>query len=138
VTIDHQLFSSISNGLLIFIGIEDTDNEEDIGWLSSKISNLRIFDDQNGKMNLSVKDIDGELLLISQFTLYASIKKGTRPSFLKAAKAEVAIPVYEKMISELQIHIAKTIKTGVFGADMKVSFTNDGPVTILLDTKNKQ
>ena len=130
--------SSINVGLLVLAGIEDSDNEEDIKWLSNKIVNLRIFDDENQIPNLSVKDIDGQILLVSQFTLQASTKKGNRPSYLKASKAEIAIPVYERMIQQLEKDLEKKIFTGTFGADMKVAFVNDGPVTIVIDSKNKE
>jgi D-tyrosyl-tRNA(Tyr) deacylase len=137
VTIDGKLKSSIGKGLLVLVGIEDADTIEDITWLSSKIINLRIFNDENEVMNLSLKDIDAELLLISQFTLQASTKKGNRPSYLKASKPEIAIPLYEKMIDQLEIDLGKPIQTGQFGADMKVELLNDGPVTIIIDTKNR-
>lgn len=137
VSIDGNLFSGIGNGLLILLGIEDTDTGEDIEWLSSKIIHLRIFNDADGVMNVSVKEIDGEILLVSQFTLHASTKKGNRPSYSRASKPGVAIPLYEKMISRLAAELGKEIKTGVFGADMQVELLNDGPVTIILDTKNK-
>jgi len=130
--------SSINVGLLVLAGIEDSDNEEDIKWLSNKIVNLRIFDDENQIPNLSVKDIDGQILLVSQFTLQASTKKGNRPSYLKASKAEIAIPVYERMIQQLEKDLEKKIFTGTFGADMKVALVNDGPVTIVIDSKNKE
>jgi D-tyrosyl-tRNA(Tyr) deacylase len=139
VTINGTPKSSIASGLLILLGIEDADTQdEDIEWLSSKIVNLRIFNDSTGIMNLSLKDINGELLLISQFTLYASTKKGNRPSYIKAAKPEIAIPLYEKMITQLLADLGKPIQTGTFGADMKVELLNDGPVTIVIDTKNKE
>jgi D-tyrosyl-tRNA(Tyr) deacylase len=138
VTIDGVVKSSIEKGLLVLIGIEDADNDEDILWLSNKIVNLRIFDDENKVPNISVKEIDGGILLVSQFTLHASTKKGNRPSYLKASKAELAIPIYEKMIAQLESDLGKTIYTGQFGADMKVSLLNDGPVTICIDTKNKE
>lgn len=137
VTIDNQIRSSIDSGLLILIGIEDADNNEDIQWLSSKIVNLRIFDDEEGLMNRSVLDQEGELLVVSQFTLHASTRKGNRPSYLKASKPHVAIPLYERFIETLGKDLGKKIKTGEFGADMKVSLMNDGPVTIIIDTKNK-
>lgn len=137
VSIDGKVKSAIEKGLLILVGIEDSDNEEDIIWLSSKIINLRIFNDREGIMNLSVKDIDGEILLVSQFTLHASTKKGNRPSYMRASKPETAIPIYERLISEMAEGLGKKIWTGEFGADMKVSLTNDGPVTIFIDTKNK-
>lgn len=138
VTVDAQIISSISNGLLVLVGIEDADAKDDIEWLSNKIVNLRIFDDENKIPNLSVKDIDGEILLVSQFTLQASTKKGNRPSYIKAAKPELAIPLYEHFIKQLEMDLAKKIGTGKFGADMKVSLTNDGPLTIIIDTKNKE
>ena len=137
VTINGRVFSQINQGLLVFLGIEDADTAEDIEWLSSKIVNLRIFNDENGVMNVSIKDMDGEILLISQFTLQASTKKGNRPSYIKASKPEIAIPMYEKMSESLSADLGKTIKTGEFGADMKVELLNDGPVTIVVDTKNK-
>ncbi len=138
VSIDFAIKSEIKVGLLIFIGIEEADNEEDIKWLSNKIVNLRIFDDENRIPNLSVKNNYGEILVVSQFTLHASTKKGNRPSYLKAAKAEIAIPLYEKFIDQLQTDLGKEICTGEFGADMKVDLINDGPVTILIDTKNRE
>jgi len=138
VTIDNRVKSAINVGLLVFIGIEDTDNEEDIKWLSNKIVNLRIFNDENTVPNVSVKDINGDILLVSQFTLQASTKKGNRPSYLKASKADFAIPVYEKMITQLENDFGKKIFTGEFGADMKVELVNDGPVTILIDSKNRE
>ena len=138
VTIEGKINGQIENGLLVFIGIEDADNAEDIEWLSSKIVNLRIFNDENGVMNISAKDINGGILLISQFTLHASTKKGNRPSYIKASKPERAIPRYEQMIRQLSMDLGKEIQTGVFGADMKVELLNDGPVTILIDTRNKE
>jgi len=138
VTIDNKEKSAIKHGLLVFIGIEDADTDEDIKWLSNKVVNLRIFDDENKIPNLSVKDVNGDILIVSQFTLHASTKKGNRPSYLKASKAEVAIPVYESMITQLKTDLGKEIFTGEFGADMKVELLNDGPVTILIDTKNKE
>jgi D-tyrosyl-tRNA(Tyr) deacylase len=138
VTIDKKEKSSIKIGLLVFAGIEDSDNDEDIKWLSNKIVNLRIFDDENHIPNLSVKEISGDILLVSQFTLQASTKKGNRPSYLKASKPEIAIPVYEKMIQQLEKDFGKKISTGTFGADMKVALVNDGPVTIIIDSKNKE
>lgn len=138
VTINGKLKSSIGRGLLVLVGIEDADTMEDISWLSSKIINLRIFNDENEVMTLSLKDIDAELLLISQFTLQASTKKGNRPSYLKASKPEIAIPLYEKLIDQLEIDLGKPIQTGQFGTDMKVDLLNDGPVTIIIDTKNKE
>ncbi len=138
VTINGRVYSQINRGLLVFLGIEDDDTAEDIEWLSSKIVNLRIFNDENGVMNVSIKDMDGEILLVSQFTLHASTKKGNRPSYIKASKPEIAIPMYEKMINYLSADLGKTIKTGEFGADMKVELLNDGPVTIVVDTKNRE
>jgi len=138
VTIDNKEKSAIKVGLLVFIGIEDSDVDKDIKWLSNKIVNIRIFDDDNKIPNLSVKDIKGDILLVSQFTLHASTKKGNRPSYLKASKAEIAIPVYEKLIDQLKNDLGKEIYTGEFGADMKVELLNDGPITILIDTKNKE
>ena len=138
VSVDGQITGSIANGLLVLMGVEDADTMEDIEWLSNKITNIRLFNDADGVMNLSVKDIDGDILLVSQFTLHASTKKGNRPSYIKASKAEFAIPMYEKMIRQLTIDLGKPIQTGVFGADMKVSLLNDGPVTIVIDSKNKE
>lgn len=138
VTIDGKVFSEIQNGLLILVGIEDADSFEDITWLSNKIVNLRIFDDENKLPNISVKENGGDILLVSQFTLQASTKKGNRPSYIKASKADVAIPLYKKLIARLQIDLEKNIFTGEFGADMKVLLLNDGPVTIVIDTKNKE
>ncbi|MEN2282784.1 D-aminoacyl-tRNA deacylase [Algoriphagus sp. SE2] len=137
VKIEGIVKSSIGKGLLILIGMEESDGEEDIAWLSKKIVNLRIFPDENEVMNKSLLDVDGEILLISQFTLHASTKKGNRPSYSKAAKPDIAIPLYEKMIAALEADLGKSIGTGEFGADMKVSLVNDGPVTILIDSKNK-
>lgn len=138
VTINGSVKSEIEKGLLVFIGIEDTDSEEDIKWLSNKIVQLRIFDDENEVPNISVKDIGGDLLVVSQFTLHANTKKGNRPSYIKASKPEVAIPLYEKFIHQLSIDLGKPVFTGEFGADMKVKLINDGPVTIWIDTKNKE
>ena len=138
VTIDGRMNGSIDLGLLIFLGIEDADGEEDIIWLSNKIVNLRIFNDSAGVMNLSLLDIEGQVLLISQFTLHATTKKGKRPSYIKASKPDIAIPLYERMIEQLSKDLDKPIQTGVFGADMKVELLNDGPVTIVIDTKNKE
>lgn len=138
VTIDGKVNGTIGKGLLVLLGIEDADTTEDIEWLSSKITNLRIFNDEAGVMNVSTKDQHAELLLISQFTLFASTKKGNRPSYIKAARPETAIPLYEQMISRLQQDLGNTIQTGIFGADMKVALVNDGPVTILMDSKNKE
>jgi len=138
VTIKGKINGQIENGLLVFMGIEDADTDEDIEWLSSKIVNLRIFNDEKGVMNISVKDIVGNILLISQFTLHASTKKGNRPSYIKASKPDIAIPIYEKMIEQLSIDLGKQIQTGIFGADMKIELLNDGPVTIVIDTRNKE
>ena len=130
--------SEIKKGLVVFVGIEDTDTAEDIEWLSKKIINLRIFDDENKVPNISVKDIEGDILAVSQFTLHGSTKKGNRPSYIKASKAEIAIPLYEKFIIQLANDLGKVIYTGEFGSDMKVQLINDGPVTIIIDTKNKE
>jgi D-tyrosyl-tRNA(Tyr) deacylase len=138
VTIEEKINGQIENGLLVLIGIEDADTDEDIEWLSARIVNLRIFNDEKGVMNISVKDISGNILLISQFTLHASTKKGNRPSYIRASKPDIAIPLYEKMIKQLSIDLGNEIQTGVFGADMKVELLNDGPVTIVIDTKNKE
>ena len=138
VTIEGQLHSQIGKGLLVLLGIEDADTTEDIEWLSGKIVNLRIFDDAEGVMNESVKDKNGEILLVSQFTLHASTKKGNRPSYIKASKPDTAMPLYEEMIQQLTIELEKPILTGVFGADMKVELLNDGPVTIIIDTKLRE
>lgn len=137
VTIDGKVHSQIDSGILVLLGIETEDQLQDIEWLSSKIVNMRIFDDDQGVMNLSLKDVQGDLLLISQFTLHASTKKGNRPSYIKAAKPDIAIPFYEKMISQMAADLEKPIKIGIFGADMKVMLINDGPVTIIIDTKFK-
>ena len=138
VTIDGKIKSSIGLGLLVLLGVEDADTQEDIEWLSSKIVNLRIFNDSEGVMNVSVKDAGGDIILVSQFTLHASTKKGNRPSYIKAARPETAIPLYEKMIVQLQNDLGKRIQTGEFGADMKVSLLNDGPVTIVMDSKSRE
>ena len=138
VTIDNSTVASIAHGLLVLVGIEDLDTQDDIIWLSQKIVNLRIFGDENQVMNLSVKDSKGDIIVVSQFTLHASTKKGNRPSYIKAAKPEVAIPIYEKFIAQIQTDLGKSIQTGQFGADMKVSLLNDGPVTIIIDTKNRE
>ena len=138
VTVDENITGSINNGLLVLLGIEDADNDEDIRWLSSKIVNLRIFNDPDGVMNVSVNDCGGDILLVSQFTLHASTKKGNRPSYIKASKPDYAIPMYEKMITQLEAELGKKIHTGIFGADMKVHLLNDGPVTIVIDTKNRE
>jgi D-tyrosyl-tRNA(Tyr) deacylase len=138
VRVNNEITGAITNGLLILVGIEDSDSEEDIIWLSNKIVNIRIFNDENNVMNKSVLDIDGGILLVSQFTLHASTKKGNRPSYIKASKPDFAIPMYEKMIRQLEADLRKPIATGIFGADMKVSLLNDGPVTIVIDSKNKE
>lgn len=138
VKANGEITGSIKKGLLILLGIEDADIEEDIMWLSNKIVNLRIFDDENGVMNKSVMEVDGNILLVSQFTLHASTKKGNRPSYMKASKPDFAIPMYKKMIDQLEKDLNKKIATGIFGADMKVSLLNDGPVTIIIDTKHKE
>jgi D-tyrosyl-tRNA(Tyr) deacylase len=138
VFVNDNIKGEINTGLLILIGIEEADNHVDIEWLSKKISLLRIFSDDKGLMNKSIIDVDGNILLISQFTLHAKIKKGTRPSFIKAAKPAIAIPIYEQLIKQLCNDISKTIETGEFGADMKVKLINEGPVTITIDTKNKE
>lgn len=138
VTIEGEKVADIRHGLLVLIGFEDSDNQEDITWLCSKIANLRIFGDENGVMNLSLKDIDGEMIIVSQFTLHALTKKGNRPSYIKASKPEIAIPLYERFIAQMEIELGKKIQTGQFGADMRVSLLNDGPVTIVIDTKNKE
>jgi D-aminoacyl-tRNA deacylase len=137
VTIEGKLKSEIGPGLLVLLGIEDLDGQEDIEWLSGKIVNLRIFNDEQGVMNVSVKDMGGDILLVSQFTLHASTKKGNRPSYIRASKPELAIPRYEKMIAQLESDLRKPIFTGSFGADMKVQLLNDGPVTILMDSRNR-
>ena len=136
VVINNSLYNSIKKGMLILLGIEEADSIEDIQWLCGKISKLRIFNDKNGVMNLSVMDIDGEILAISQFTLHASTKKGNRPSYIRAAKPEIAIPLYNKFVEQLSLDINKKVKTGEFGADMKVKLINDGPVTIIMDSKS--
>lgn len=138
VTIDGQVVSSIEDGLLVLLGIEDADGQEDVEWLANKMVNLRIFNDENNVMNRSVVDIDGEIIVVSQFTLHAQTKKGNRPSYIKAAKPEVAIPMYEGFVAVLEQKLGKKVGTGIFGADMKVELLNDGPVTIIIDTKNKE
>ncbi|HBD26999.1 D-aminoacyl-tRNA deacylase [Flavobacterium sp.] len=138
VTINSEIVAQIQQGVLVLVGIEDADNQEDINWLTSKIANLRIFEDENEVMNLSLKDIDGEMIVVSQFTLHALTKKGNRPSYIKASKPEIAIPLYESFVQQMEIELGKKVQTGQFGADMKVSLVNDGPVTIIIDTKNKE
>lgn len=138
VTIDQNIVAQIHQGLLVLVGIESEDNLEDINWLVSKIVYLRIFGDEKNVMNLSVKDSDGEIIVVSQFTLHALTKKGNRPSYIKAAKPEIAIPMYEKFVQLLELELGKKIQTGQFGADMKVALVNDGPVTIIIDSKNRE
>ncbi|MBL7761397.1 MAG: D-tyrosyl-tRNA(Tyr) deacylase [Sediminibacterium sp.] len=138
VTINGVVNGAINRGLLVLVGIEEADGDEDISWLTNKMVNLRIFDDEAGVMNCSVKDIDGEILLISQFTLHASTKKGNRPSYIKAAKPDISIPLYEALIRQLAADLGKPVATGIFGADMKVRLLNDGPVTIVIDSKNRE
>ena len=138
VTIDNKIVADIQKGLLVLVGIEDADTQEDIDWLVGKIVNLRIFDDASHVMNLSVKDVDGDIIVVSQFTLHASTKKGNRPSYIKASKPEVAIPQYENFVKRLEIELGKEVQTGIFGADMKVLLLNDGPVTIVIDSKNRE
>jgi len=138
VTIEGKIKSSIGNGLLVLLGVEEYDSIEDVEWLCGKIVRLRVFNDANGVMNLSVSEVNGEILLISQFTLHASTKKGNRPSYIKAANPDIAIPLYQKFISQLEKELKKKIATGEFGANMQVSLINDGPVTILIDSKNKE
>jgi D-tyrosyl-tRNA(Tyr) deacylase len=138
VSIDNKLFSSINGGLLVFVGIEEADYENDVEWLSAKITQLRIFDDANGVMNLSMLDTDSEIMVVSQFTLHAKTKKGNRPSYIRAARPEKAIPLYDLFISKLSEQINKPVATGIFGAMMKIELTNDGPVTIIIDTKEKE
>ena len=138
VTIDGQLKSKIGKGLLVLVGIEDRDTQEDIEWLCKKIANLRIFDDENGVMNRSVVETEGEVMVVSQFTLHASTKKGNRPSYIHASKPDIAIPMYEAFCAEMGLQIGKEVQTGTFGADMKVELVNDGPVTIWIDSQNKE
>lgn len=138
VKVDGKITGSIDKGLLVLIGIEDADNEEDADWLINKIVQMRIFNDEKGVMNRSLKDVDGQILLVSQFTLLASIRKGNRPSYIKASKSETAIPLYEKMIEQFTVSLGKRIETGIFGADMQVELINEGPVTIFVDSKNKE
>jgi D-aminoacyl-tRNA deacylase len=138
VTVEGKVTGQIENGLLVLVGIEDADNDDDISWLTNKIINMRIFNDDEGIMNKSLLDVGGNILLISQFTLHASTKKGNRPSYIKASKPPIAIPLYEKMIAEFEIQLDKKIQTGIFGADMKVQLLNDGPVTIVMDSKNRE
>ena len=138
VQVEGKITGEIGAGLLVLLGIEDTDTNEDIQWLSNKIVNLRIFNDENGVMNKSVLEMNGNILMVSQFTLHASTKKGNRPSYIRASKPEFAIPLYQKMVAQIETDLSKAIQTGIFGADMKVELLNDGPVTIIIDTKNKE
>lgn len=138
VTVDNEIISLIHNGLLVFVGIEEQDNREDILWLTKKIANIRLFDDENGVMNRSVIEAGGDILAVSQFTLMASTKKGNRPSYIKAAKPDISVPLYEEFCTEMELAVNKPIGRGVFGADMKVRLLNDGPVTIFIDSKNKE
>jgi D-tyrosyl-tRNA(Tyr) deacylase len=138
VTVEGAVTGAIGQGLLVLVGIEDADTAEDIQWLSNRIVNLRIFNDAAGVMNLGIKEVDGDILLVSQFTLHATTKKGNRPSYIKASKPAIAIPMYEEMIRQLETDLGKKIQTGIFGADMKIRLLNDGPVTIIIDSKNKE
>jgi D-tyrosyl-tRNA(Tyr) deacylase len=138
VTVDSKIVADIQKGLLVLVGMEDADTQEDIDWLVGKISKIRIFDDENHVMNLSIQDIDGDVIVVSQFTLHASTKKGNRPSYIKASKPEVAIPLYENFVKHFEKELGKKVQTGIFGADMKVLLLNDGPVTIQMDSKNKE
>ena len=138
VMVGGSITGAIGAGLLVLIGIEDADTDEDIDWLSNKVVNLRVFNDADGVMNLGVKDVAGDILLVSQFTLHASTKKGNRPSYIKASKPDFAVPMYEKMIGKLEKDLGKKISTGIFGADMKVRLLNDGPVTVVIDSKNRE
>ncbi|KRD62470.1 D-tyrosyl-tRNA(Tyr) deacylase [Flavobacterium sp. Root935] len=138
VTVEGQTTADIQKGLLVLVGIEDADTQEDIDWLSGKIIKMRIFGDENDVMNCSVQDIDGDIIVVSQFTLHASTKKGNRPSYIKAAKPDFAIPMYENFVKSLEKELGKKVQTGIFGADMKVNLLNDGPVTIIMDSKNRE
>ncbi len=138
VTVDSNIVAAIKKGLLVLVGIEDADTQEDIDWLAGKIVKMRIFGDENEVMNCSVQDVDGDIIIVSQFTLHASTKKGNRPSYIKASKPEFAIPTYEKFVQAVEKELEKKVQTGIFGADMKVSLLNDGPVTIVMDSKNKE
>jgi D-tyrosyl-tRNA(Tyr) deacylase len=138
VNINSEIVAQIQKGLLVLVGIEEADAKVDIDWLSLKIANLRIFEDEKGVMNLSLKDINGEMIIVSQFTLHAATKKGNRPSYIKAAKPDVAIPLYEAFVKQMELELNKKVQTGQFGADMKVTLINDGPVTIIIDSKNKE
>ena len=138
VTVEYKIVGEIQKGILVLVGIEDADSQEDIDWLVTKITQLRIFGDDNGVMNLSIEEVNGDVLVVSQFTLHAATKKGNRPSYLKAARPEIAIPIYEKFVNTLENKLGKKVPTGIFGADMKVALLNDGPVTIIMDSKNKE
>ena len=138
VTVEDKIVGAIQKGIVVLVGIEDADSQEDIDWLVTKITQLRIFGDDNGVMNLSVEEVNGDVLVVSQFTLHAATKKGNRPSYIKAARPEVAIPIYEKFVNTLENKLGKKVPTGIFGADMKVALLNDGPVTIIMDSKNKE
>ena len=138
VTIEEKMVAEIQKGVLVLVGIEDADTQEDIDWLVTKITQLRIFGDENEVMNLSVEEVNGDVLVVSQFTLHAATKKGNRPSYIKAARPEIAIPLYEKFVSTLETKLGKKVPTGIFGADMKVALLNDGPVTIIIDSKNRE
>lgn len=138
VSIDGIIMARINTGLLILLGVTDDDKKEDVIWLSSKIANLRIFDDQKGVMNISLKEYNGEALVVSQFTLHALTKKGNRPSYIKAASPEIALPIYNQFVEQMQSHLESPVKTGVFGANMKVTLSNDGPATFIIDTKNRE
>jgi D-tyrosyl-tRNA(Tyr) deacylase len=138
VIIENKVVADIQKGLLVLVGIEDADTKEDIDWLVGKVSKIRVFEDESHIMNLSVQDVNGDVIVVSQFTLHASTKKGNRPSYIKAAKPEIAIPLYEKFVNSLEKELGKKVQTGMFGADMKVSLINDGPVTILIDSKNRE
>ena len=138
VTVEDRIVGAIQKGILVLVGIEDADSQEDIDWLVTKITQLRIFGDENGVMNLSVEEVNGDVLVVSQFTLHAATKKGNRPSYIKAARPEIAIPIYEKFVNTLENKLGKKVPTGIFGADMKVALLNDGPVTIIMDSKNKE
>ncbi len=138
VTVEYKIVGEIQKGILVLVGIEDADSQEDIDWLVTKITQLRIFGDENGVMNFSVEEVNGEVLVVSQFTLHAATKKGNRPSYIKAARPEIAIPIYEKFVNTLENKLGKKVPTGIFGADMKVALLNDGPVTIIMDSKNKE
>jgi D-aminoacyl-tRNA deacylase len=138
ITINNEIVAIIDKGVLVLLGIEALDNQEDIKWLTSKIVNLRIFEDENHVMNYSLKETNGDIIVVSQFTLHAATKKGNRPSYIKAAKPEIAIPLYEAFVKQMEIELGKKVPTGQFGADMKVSLINDGPVTIIIDSKNKE